>query len=200
MTMRKPNRVTTPRRAVLNGIRTSHASMRRARGRWRPDATRNRARAPGLAGSASTTTAPAAPRHPASALPLATGRHPASRWGNRAMTEKETARPHYRNRLTGDTVTTYKLKQFKMADAQALLGKTADITEWEDDEFERKVTYPAARVTGIVAHIGPYLVIETAGAEVTDARTGARLVTWAAEPAFRVGFTWICEVANVRDA
>jgi len=35
MTVRKPNRVTTPKRAVLNGTRTSHASMPRARGRWR---------------------------------------------------------------------------------------------------------------------------------------------------------------------
>lgn len=33
MTIRKPNRVTTPRRAVLNGTRTSHASMPRARSR-----------------------------------------------------------------------------------------------------------------------------------------------------------------------
>ena len=47
MTIRKPNRVTTPKRAVLNGTRTSHASMPRARGRWRPDFTRNRASAPG---------------------------------------------------------------------------------------------------------------------------------------------------------
>ena len=47
MRIRKPNRVTTPKRAVLNGARTSHASVPRARGRWRPDVTRNRARAPG---------------------------------------------------------------------------------------------------------------------------------------------------------
>lgn len=86
-----------------------------------------------------------------------------------------------------------------MPDVEALIGKTADITEWQDDEFFRKVTYPAARVTGIVAHIGPYLLIETTGAEVKDVRTGARLTT-RAEPAFYVGFTWICEVANVRDA
>jgi hypothetical protein len=46
MTIRKPNRVTTPRLAVLNGARTSHASMPRPRGRWRPDATRNRASTP----------------------------------------------------------------------------------------------------------------------------------------------------------
>jgi hypothetical protein len=47
MTIRKPNRVTTPKRAVLNGTRTSHASMPRARGRWRPDVTWNRASTPG---------------------------------------------------------------------------------------------------------------------------------------------------------
>jgi hypothetical protein len=49
MTIRKPNRVTTPKRAVLNGTRTSHASMPRTRGRWRPDSARNRASAPGRA-------------------------------------------------------------------------------------------------------------------------------------------------------
>lgn len=58
-----------------------------------------------------------------------------------------------------------------MADAEALVGRTADITEWQDDEFLRKVTYPAAGVTGIIDRIGPYLVIETTGAEVTDAKS-----------------------------
>ncbi len=47
MTIRKPNRVTTAKRAVLNGTRTSHASTPRTRGRWRPDVTRNRASVPG---------------------------------------------------------------------------------------------------------------------------------------------------------
>jgi hypothetical protein len=47
MTIRKPNRVTSPKWAVLNGTRTSHASMPRTRGRWRPDLTRNRASVPG---------------------------------------------------------------------------------------------------------------------------------------------------------
>jgi hypothetical protein len=47
MTIRKPNRVTTPKRAVLNGTRTSHASMPRTRGRWRPGVTGNRASVPG---------------------------------------------------------------------------------------------------------------------------------------------------------
>jgi hypothetical protein len=46
MPVRKPNRVTTHKRAVLNGAKTSHASMPRARGRWRPDGTRNRGIAP----------------------------------------------------------------------------------------------------------------------------------------------------------
>ena len=41
MTIGKPNRVTIPKRAVLNGTRTSHASMPCARGRWQPDVTRN---------------------------------------------------------------------------------------------------------------------------------------------------------------
>ena len=47
MTIRKPNRVTTPKWAVLNGTKTSHASMPRARGRWRLNFARNRASAPG---------------------------------------------------------------------------------------------------------------------------------------------------------
>jgi hypothetical protein len=51
--LRKPNRVTTSRRAVLNGARTSHASMPRARGRWRPGPARNRAGAPGRGETAS---------------------------------------------------------------------------------------------------------------------------------------------------
>jgi hypothetical protein len=36
MRTRKPNRVTTPRKAVLGGTRSSHASMPRTRSRWRP--------------------------------------------------------------------------------------------------------------------------------------------------------------------
>ena len=47
-------------------------------------------------------------------------------------------------------MTSYKLNRFTMADAQLLAGKTADITEWGDDELETKVTYPGARVTGII--------------------------------------------------
>jgi hypothetical protein len=95
-------------------------------------------------------------------------------------------------------VTSYKLNRFTMADAQLLAGKTADITEWDDDELETKVTYPGARITGIVL-AGPYLVIETAGAVMTDARTGERLGTRPPVPELRLWFTWVCEVANVRD-
>ena len=47
MSLRKPNRVTSPKQAVLNGTRTSHASMPRTRARWRLDFARNRASAPG---------------------------------------------------------------------------------------------------------------------------------------------------------
>jgi hypothetical protein len=53
MRIRKPNRVTTPKRAVLNGAKTNHASMPRVRGRWRPDVARNRASAPGRGETAS---------------------------------------------------------------------------------------------------------------------------------------------------
>ena len=64
-------------------------------------------------------------------------------------------------------MTEYKLNHFTMADAQALAGKTADITGWDDDELERKVTYPGARITGIIVLSTPCLVIETAGAVIT---------------------------------
>ena len=74
-------------------------------------------------------------------------------------------------------MTSYKLNRFTMADAQALAGKAADITAWDDDELETKVTYPGARVTGITVLASPYLVIETAGAVMTDARTGEQLGT-----------------------
>jgi hypothetical protein len=47
MRIRKPNRVTTAKWAVLNGPRAGHASMPRTRGRWRPDFRRNRASAAG---------------------------------------------------------------------------------------------------------------------------------------------------------
>lgn len=35
MRLRKPNRVTTPKRAVKNGPRASHRSMPKIRSRWR---------------------------------------------------------------------------------------------------------------------------------------------------------------------
>jgi len=96
-------------------------------------------------------------------------------------------------------VTSYKLNRFTMADAQLLAGKTADITAWDDDELETKVTYPGARVTGIIVLTGPYLVIETASAVMTDARTGERLGTRPPVPELHVLFTWVCEVTDVRD-
>ena len=96
-------------------------------------------------------------------------------------------------------MTSYKLNRFTMADAQLLAGKTADITAWDDDELETKVTYPGARVTGIIVLTGPYLVIETAGAVMTDARTGERLGTRPPVPELHVLFTWVCEVTDVRD-
>lgn len=96
-------------------------------------------------------------------------------------------------------MTAYKLRTFTIADAETLVGKIADITEWDDDELESKVTYRAARIIGIIDRIGPYLLIETTGAEMTDARTGAHLGTRPAEPELHIGFTWICEVTDVRD-
>ena len=95
-------------------------------------------------------------------------------------------------------MTEYKLNHFTMADAQALAGKTADITEWDNDEMETKVTYPGARITGIIVLSTPCLVIETAGAVITDAQTGERLGTRPPEPELRLFFTRICEVGGVR--
>jgi hypothetical protein len=95
-------------------------------------------------------------------------------------------------------VTSCKLNRFTMADAQALTGKTADITAWDDDELETKVTYPGARVTGIIVLASPHLVIETAGAVMTDARTGEQLGTRPPVSELHVWLTWVCEVANVR--
>jgi len=95
-------------------------------------------------------------------------------------------------------MTEYKLNHFTMAAAQALAGKTADITEWDNDELERKVTYPGARITGIIVLSTPCLVIETAGAVITDAATGERLGTRPPQPELRLFFTWICEVDGVR--
>ena len=95
-------------------------------------------------------------------------------------------------------MTSYKLNHFTIADAQALAGKTADITEWDDDELERKVTYPGARITGIIVLSSPCLVIETAGAVITDARTGERRGTRPPEPELRLFFTWVCQVDGVR--
>ena len=95
-------------------------------------------------------------------------------------------------------VTEYKLNHFTMADAQALAGKTADITAWDDDELETKVTYPGAKVTGIITLSGPYLVIETAGAVLADARTGERLGTRPPAARRHLLLAWICEVGGVR--
>jgi Domain of unknown function (DUF4314) len=95
-------------------------------------------------------------------------------------------------------VTSDKLNRFTMADAQLLAGKTADITAWDDDELERKVTYPGAKIIGIIVLIGPYLVIETAGAVVTDTRTGEQLGTRPPVPELHLWLTWVCEVADVR--
>ena len=96
-------------------------------------------------------------------------------------------------------MTSYKLNHFTIADAQALAGKAADITEWDDDDPEATVTYPGARVIGIIDRTGPYLVIETSGAVVTDAATGERLGTRPPSAELRIGFTRVCEVAGVRD-
>jgi len=95
-------------------------------------------------------------------------------------------------------MTQYRLNHFTMADAQALAGKTADITEWDDDEQPRKVTYRGARITGIIVLSTPCLVIETFGAVITDAQTGEFLGTRPPEPELRLFFTGICEVGNVR--
>jgi len=97
-------------------------------------------------------------------------------------------------------VTAYRLNRFTMTDAEALAGATADITEWADDELESKVTYRAARITGISGSPSPHLILATTGAQITDARTGSVLGTRPAETEWHVMFTWICEVTNIRPA
>ena len=42
-------------------------------------------------------------------------------------------------------MTSYKLNHFTMDNAQALAGKTADITAWDDDELEPRSPTPARR-------------------------------------------------------
>ena len=95
-------------------------------------------------------------------------------------------------------MTEYQTGRFTARDAEALVGRTADITEWDGDEFERKITYPGATVTGIIDKLG-YLNIRTSGAMVTDAATGAYLTDRPAEEDWNVSFSSICEVTNVRD-
>ena len=97
-------------------------------------------------------------------------------------------------------MTAYRLNRFTMTDAEALAGATADITEWADDELESKVTYRAARITGISGSPSPHLILATTGAQITDARTGSVLGTRPAETEWHVMFTWICEVTNIRPA
>ena len=97
-------------------------------------------------------------------------------------------------------MTSYNLHQFTMAHARPLVDQVADIAEWDDDELERKITYPGARVTGIIDRIGPYLVIETDGAVITDVRTGEQIGTRPPAPELRIAFTWVCEVNGVRGA
>jgi len=97
-------------------------------------------------------------------------------------------------------VTEYRLNPFAMAEAQALVGKRADVSEWHDDDERRdKITYPAARIAGIIVRSGSYLVIETAGAVITNSRTGRRLGTRPPEPELRIAFDWVCEIAGVRE-
>ena len=96
-------------------------------------------------------------------------------------------------------MTSYRLNGFTMADAETLAGKIADITEWGDDELETKITYPAAKIIGIIDRIGPYLNVATAGAEMTDAATGEHLGTRPPEPDWNIAFTGICDVTSVRD-
>jgi hypothetical protein len=98
-------------------------------------------------------------------------------------------------------VTTYELNRFTIDDARALVGRVCDITEWDpnDDDFGTKIVYPAARVLGIITGIGPYLLIATTGAVMTDAATGEHLATRPAKAERCVDFTWMSEATNIRD-
>lgn len=96
-------------------------------------------------------------------------------------------------------MTEYNRHPVTMAEAQALVGKRADVSEWHDDERRAKITYPAARIAGIIERHGPYLVIETAGAVITSSRTGRRLGSRPPEPELRIALDWVCEISGVRE-
>ena len=75
-----------------------------------------------------------APRH----------QQPARRGMNPRRAKARTPGPHRETRQKEQTpMTEYKLNHFTMADAQALAGKTADITEWDNDELEPRSPTPA---------------------------------------------------------
>lgn len=106
---------------------------------------------------------------------------------------------HYLTRI-GEPVE-YNLNHFTIADARALVGTTCDITQWDDndDDMGTKITYPAAKVIGVLDRTGPCLCITTAGAVITDAATGQQLGTLRAEDDWCVALRWVCEVTRTRD-
>ena len=93
-------------------------------------------------------------------------------------------------------MTEYRLGRFTARYAEALIGTDADITEWDGDEGERKITYPGATIIGIIEK-HPCLYIRTRGAVVTDAETGEVLTVQAAQAEWHVSFFGICEISNI---
>jgi hypothetical protein len=99
-------------------------------------------------------------------------------------------------------VTEYQMAGFTLVDAQNLIGKTADITQWDQNDEDRrtKITYKNATVICVITRIGAYLNISHAGGVVTDAATGEPWgKPWPAEDDWNVSLEWICEVTNFRD-
>lgn len=100
-------------------------------------------------------------------------------------------------------MTAYELNptdRFTMTDALELVGKAAEITEWDDEDRQNKMTYSVTRVIGVIDRPAlPVMVVETSGAVITDSKDGRQLSTRPAEPDFCIGFDWICEVTGVRD-
>jgi hypothetical protein len=94
------------------------------------------------------------------------------------------------------TETAYRLN-FEMADAQPLIGGTADITAWDDDDRTIEVTYRAAAVTAASGPDSGWLTITTAGAVLIDVDADEVLGVRPPERGLNVRFADICRVAHV---
>jgi len=93
---------------------------------------------------------------------------------------------------------TYRLGHFTAADADALVGRVADITEYGDDELETTVTHEGAYVAGVLPPLGCLAI--TGGTQTVRVAATGQVLTRRPAPGGRlaVGRALICQVANVR--